>query len=171
MSQIIIDELNAGELMSENVLCVYEGWTIQRLAEFFLKHDINGAPVIASDHQLVGAVSVSDIFKFENADDRTRIEAVRCCYRDNTGIDIASQADLEAWAKSAQTTCTVHQIMVKNVISVESSTSVSVVSGIMVDEHIHRLFVTDNGKIVGVISSLDMLKMMVPGASLSHASA
>ena len=37
----------ASEIMHKNVLSVYEGWSIQRLADFFMKHKISGAPVIA----------------------------------------------------------------------------------------------------------------------------
>ena len=87
---IELQNFSVTDLMSKEVLCVYEGWTIQRLAEFFLKNEISGAPVIASDHELVGVVSVSDIFRFENSDDETKSEALRRCYRDSTGIDIAS---------------------------------------------------------------------------------
>ena len=92
-NNIEIQDFSVSDLMSKDVLCVYEGWTIQRLAEFFLKNDISGAPVIASDHELVGVVSVSDIFRFENADDETKSEALRRCYRDSTGIDYGEAGD------------------------------------------------------------------------------
>jgi predicted transcriptional regulator len=146
--------------MSENVLCVYEGWTIQRLAEFFLKNDISGAPVIASDHELVGVVSVSDIFRFENADFETKSEALRRCYRDRTGIDITSREDLVNWSKSSQTSCTVHQIMANHVISVGIDSKLSDVSATMIKNDIHRVFVTQEEKIVGIVSALDVLRKL-----------
>ena len=157
---IEINDHTVADLMSSNVLCVYEGWTIQRLAEFFLKNEIRGAPVIASDHELVGVVSVSDIFRFENADDDTKSEALRRCYRDSTGIDIASREDLVNWSKNSQTSCTVHQIMVKQVISVGLDSTQSDVAATMVENDIHRVFVTEDEKIVGIVSALDILRKL-----------
>jgi predicted transcriptional regulator len=160
VNTIEINDYTVADLMSSNVLCVYEGWTIQRLAEFFLKNEISGAPVIASDHELVGVVSVSDIFRFENADDDTKSEALRRCYRDSTGIDIASREDLVNWSKNSQTSCTVHQIMVKQVISVGLNCTLSEVSATMVENDIHRVFVTEDEKIVGIVSALDILRKL-----------
>lgn len=160
ISTIEIQNYDVSDLMSKDVLCVYEGWTIKRLADFFLNHDISGAPVIASDHELVGVVSVSDIFRFENADDETKSEALRRCYRDSTGIDIASREDLLNWSKSSQTSCTVHQIMAKQVISVSTESRLSEVSTTMIENDIHRVFVTEDEKIVGIVSALDVLRKL-----------
>jgi predicted transcriptional regulator len=158
VNNIEIQNYAVSDLMSKDVLSVYEGWTIQRLADFFLNHDISGAPVIASDHELVGVVSISDIFRFENADDDTKSEALRRCYRDSTGIDIASREDLVNWSKSSQTSCTVHQIMAKQVISVGTDSNLGDVSACMIENDIHRVFVTENEKIVGIVSALDILR-------------
>jgi predicted transcriptional regulator len=159
-SKIEIQNYCVADLMSKDVLSVYEGWTIQRLAEFFLNHDISGAPVIASDHELVGVVSISDIFRFENSDDDTKSEALRRCYRDSTGIDIASREDLVNWSKNSQTSCTVHQIMAKQVISVGVDSNLSDVSATMIENDIHRVFVTADEKIVGIVSALDILRKL-----------
>ena len=66
MSNSNNNNVTAKTIMSKTLLSAYEGWTIHRLAEFFIKHGISGAPVIASDHELVGVVTVSDIFKFSS---------------------------------------------------------------------------------------------------------
>jgi predicted transcriptional regulator len=168
MSSDAIESYKAGDLMSTEVLLVYEGWSIQRLAEFFLKRGISGAPVIASDHQLVGVVSISDIFKFENADEEVKSEALKSCYRDVTGIDIANRADLLEWSKNAQKNCTVHQIMATQVISVGIDQTLPEIAAVMVDRDIHRVFVTDQEKIVGVISTTDILRVLMPSPVKQH---
>lgn len=165
MTQVTIEDHKARDLMSTDVLSVYEGWSIHRLADFFLMHGVNGAPVMASDHQLVGVVSVSDIFQFENADSETKTEALRACYREATGIDIASRKDLEAWQQKAEYHCTVHQIMTHEVVSVEASSDLGEVAMALVSNGIHRVFVTDQGRIVGVISSTDLLRPLVSPTS------
>ena len=162
MSNTAINDVKAKDVMSPDVLSVYEGWSIQRLADFFLDHNITGAPVIASDHQLIGVVSVSDIFKFENADDEYKSEALKSCYRDATGIDIANRTDLIEWTKNAQKNCTVHQIMAPQVISVDADESLTDIVSIMVSKDIHRVFVTSAEKIIGVVSTSDVLRVLVP---------
>jgi len=155
-------ELSAQELMSDYLLCVYEGWSIQRLAQFFIEHAINGAPVMDADDQLVGAVSVSDVFKFENASETVKEAALLDCYRDTVGVEIPLYNDLKQWTHTAQSSCTVSQIMNDYVISVDISRSQAEVALLLVENHIHRVFVTDCNRVVGVISSTDLLRTMLP---------
>ena len=162
MTNIVVKDSLARELMSTEVLSVYEGWSIKRLADFFLNHGISGAPVIASDHQLVGVVSVSDIFKFENSSGEAKSEALQSCYRNATGIDITSRADLLEWSKNAEASCTVHQIMAPRVITVDADSHITDIASVLVSNAIHRAFVIEDGKIVGVISSTDLLRSLLP---------
>lgn len=154
-----VGSILAGDIMSSDLLTVYEGWTIFRLAEFFIKHQISAAPVIASDHELVGIVSVGDVFRFNNMDDSEKGSVMRNHYRDSCGQDI-NQEDLRAWVKDADKNCTVHQIMTHEVIAVDKCTSIEQVTDILLDKHIHRLFVTDNNKVVGVITAMDLLRTL-----------
>lgn len=154
-----VTSYKAKYLMSPKVLTVYEGWSIQRLADFFMNHQISGAPVIASDHELVGVVSTSDIFYFENMDDAKKRKALQSCYRDACGAEL-NLVDLQEWSKNAQKNCTVHQIMIKDVISVDVDAPLSEIAQLMVDQDIHRVFVTEKGKIVGVISTSDILRVL-----------
>lgn len=154
-----VSSYQAKYLMSPNVMTVYEGWSIQRLADFFMQHNISGAPVIASDHELVGVVSTTDIFHFENMDEYSRRKALQSCYREVCGTEL-NLADMTDWAKDAHKNCTVHQIMIKEVISVEEDATLSEVAELMVDQDIHRVFVTSKGRIVGVISTSDILRVL-----------
>ncbi|MDX2349296.1 MAG: CBS domain-containing protein [Porticoccus sp.] len=151
--------IQAKDIMHRDVLSVYEGWSIQRLADFFMKHKISGAPVIAADHELVGVVSVSDIFHFENMDEEQRKSALQTCYRDATNTE-PNVIDLESWSKSAQYHCTVHQIMAPHVISVTENSSLSEVATLMLEQNIHRVFVTCDNCISGVISTSNILQVL-----------
>jgi predicted transcriptional regulator len=158
MSADIVKTLTAKDIMCADLLMVYEGWTIHRLAEFFIKHKISAAPVIASDHELVGVVSVGDVFRFNNMEEADKGAVLRNYYRENTGQEI-NENDLRSWVKDADKNCTVHQIMTKEVIAVEKNTSLKNVLSLLLEKHIHRVFVTDNKIIVGVISSMDVLEV------------
>lgn len=154
-----VTELSAGDIMSSDLLTAYEGWTIHRLAEFFIKHQISAVPVIASDHELVGMVSVGDVFRFNHLEDSDKGAVLRNYYRDNTGQDI-NETDLRLWAKEADKNCTVYQIMTPEVISVEVNEPIKSVSSVLLEKHIHRVFVTKDKIIVGVITAMDVLRSL-----------
>lgn len=152
-------DLRAHDIMHSNLLTAYEGWTIHRLAEFFIHRQISAAPVIASDHELVGVVSVSDIVRFNTMDDEQRSDALRNLYRDSCGQEI-NETDLRAWVKTADRNCTVHQIMVPEVITVDEQSPLPQVVGTLIEHHIHRVFVTRDNKITGVITAMDALQAL-----------
>ena len=167
MSLIHNNGLTAESIMSRTLLSAYEGWTIHRLAEFFIKHNISGAPVIASDHELVGVVTVSDIFKFSNMDERNRREALRNYYREACEIDL-DETSLREWSAHAEKNCTVHQIMKKEIIAVEKEFSIEQISAVMVKHYVHMVVVTHNKIALGVITTMDILRTLQPETTPLH---
>lgn len=151
--------IRAAEIMCSELLTVYEGWTIHRLAEFFINRQISAAPVIASDHELVGVVSVSDVFKFNNMNEEGRTRALRNHYRDSCGQEINTDL-LRQWVKNADRNCTVHQIMTPEVISIDAAATIEDVSELLLERRIHRVFVTVDNKIVGVITAMEALRAL-----------
>ncbi|WP_045856200.1 CBS domain-containing protein [Teredinibacter purpureus] len=148
-------------LMTKQVLTVYEGWSVKRLAGFFVKHSISGAPVIAADDELVGVVTQSDVMAFES---RTQTEdelkkLVRF-YCGPFGGEL-SDKDLRHLQEKAIEHCTVNAIMTPEVLAVDIETSVLDACAVIVNQHIHRLFITEHGKLVGVITARDILQRLL----------
>ena len=152
--------LRAKDIMTGDILTAYEGWTIHRLAEFFINRKISAAPVIASDHELVGVVSVSDVFKFNNLAEPDKSNALRNLYRDSCGQEIDEEV-LLSWTKDADKNCTVHQIMTPEVIAVDAEQTITEIAELLVEKHIHRVFVTEQKRVIGVISVMDILAALV----------
>lgn len=152
-----ISSMCAKDLMNTNLLTAYEGWTIHRLADFFINRKISAAPVIASDHELVGVVSVDDVFRFNNLNEHDKGNALRNHYRSSCGQDIQEDV-LRSWVKDAAKNCTVHQIMTHEVIAIDEAASLQAVAELLLEKHIHRIFVTADNKVVGVITAMDALR-------------
>lgn len=152
-------KLLAKDIMSEQVLMVYEGWSISRLAEFFSKHDISGAPVIASDHSLVGVVSSSDIVRFEGADLEKKSAWIEEVYTEYLGHHYDQNTRKELSKKAAEF-CTVNQIMTPNVIQVDAQTPLSELAYTMLQSNVRRVFVTKQGIIRGVVSTKNILQAL-----------
>lgn len=152
-----LNTLTAKDLMTEEVLTVYEGWSIKRLTSFFIKHNISGAPVISSDHQLAGVVSISDILRFDNLTPEDKAMLVsEHVYTECLGQTVLP-GDMSKLVDHAVENCTVNSIMTPQVISIDCNESLSVVAKLMVEKNIRRVFVTDNKVVCGVISSGDIL--------------
>lgn len=154
----------ARDIMTRDVLTVYEGWSIKRLSDFFVKHGISGAPVIASDHQLVGVVSVTDIVRFDSMDKEDKAGLIlEQVYPEYLGQNIAEEMFSQI-AGNADQNCTVNSIMTREVISVDEHCNLATIARIMDEKKIRRIFVTREGTIAGVISTGNILKCLA-GAS------
>ncbi len=156
-----LSTLGVRDVMSSNVLTVYEGWSIKRLAGFFVKHDISGAPVIASDDELVGVVTQSDVVRFESRTPTdAELERLVQFYCGPYGGSL-TKSDLEHMKEKANEHCTVNSIMTPEVDSVDISVSAVEACHVLVAQGVHRLFITEKSRLVGVVSAMDFLRKMV----------
>lgn len=155
-----IKDITAKELMTSTVLTAYEGWSIKRLADFFSKHKISGAPVIASDHKLVGVVSVSDLARFDSMSDEDKYRlVVDQVYTEYVGQHTLP-SDVKRMVEQASNNCIVNSIMTPEVISVDGDLPLKDIAKLMNEHHIHRVFVTCEGRVDGVISTGNILKQI-----------
>ncbi len=148
--------LTAKDIMTNQVLMAYEGWSIKRLSEFFVKNKISGAPVIASDHSLVGVVTISDILAFENQTLAEKGAMLQQVYAEFVGQTYDDET-LQTMVQKADENCTVNQIMSDSVVQVAASASFQEVAYVMLQHGIRRVFVSEHGIIVGVISTHNIL--------------
>ncbi|MCG8671065.1 MAG: CBS domain-containing protein [Pseudomonadales bacterium] len=150
----------AKDIMTSEVLSVYEGWSIKRLADFFVKHKISGAPVIASDHSLIGVVSITDIVKFDSlsSDEKAKL-MVENVYPEYLGQNVAQEV-FNQLAVNADQNCTINSIMTRDVIKADGEAALPEIAKLMDSNKIRRIFVTDEGKIAGVISTGNILRSL-----------
>ncbi|WP_283789781.1 CBS domain-containing protein [Bermanella sp. WJH001] len=152
-------DLTAKDIMTKQVLMAYEGWSIKRLTEFFMKNSISGAPVIASDHSLVGVVTMSDILAFESKSLEEKGELLEEVYSEFVGQHYDAQT-MRAMMGKADENCTVNQIMSDSVIQIDSNANLQEVAYVMLQHGIRRIFVSEHGIIKGVISTHNILTTM-----------
>ncbi|MEY8204492.1 MAG: CBS domain-containing protein [Bermanella sp.] len=149
--------LRAVDIATPDVLMAYEGWSIKRLSEFFMSHKISGAPVIASDHSLVGVVSLSDIVAFEGKSSVEKSQLFEDVYAEFVGQQYDTQL-VEQMARSADENCTVNQIMTPEVVQVDAQADLQEIAYVMLQHGIRRVFVSKHGIVAGVISTSNILQ-------------
>ena len=149
--------ITAQEIMTPEVLLVQETWSIKQLADFFVEHHISGAPVVNHEQKFVGVVSISDMVQFDSmtAEDKANLVAAHA-YTEVVGQRL-NQSDIKRLASHANENCDIKSIMTPNIIDVELTATLPKIAGVIFDNHIHRVFVTENQKIVGVISTMNIL--------------
>ncbi len=158
--KLYLNQHSLSDYIRKEVLTVYEGWSIKRLSTFFVKHNISGAPVIAADDELVGVVTQSDIVRFESrepSEEQIKKLAEQFCGPFGGSLD---EAEIRRMQGRANEYCTVNSIMTPQVISVDISTDLNDACQLMLTKKLHRLFITENGLLVGVISAMDILRLL-----------
>lgn len=149
---------SAKDLMTTDVKTVEADWPIDRVAQFLVDHSISGAPVVV-DGQLVGVISLTDLARHNSSAGETVSERPTAYYRHELEGQY-SEEDLDNLHLTENDETTVEQVMTPQVYDVNEHTSIQQVAQVMHRGGIHRVFVTKNGEIRGIITALDMLKVV-----------
>lgn len=154
-------QLNASDIMSFPVLTAHDSWSVKMLLDFFTKHNITGAPVTDYNGQLKGVVTMTDVMHFESLPtlEKERLIGVSC-YGEYAGYEFSS-TDLQQLAQHADINCPVAQIMTPYLITVDAAASVTSVARLLREREIHRAFVLSEQKLVGVISTSNLLDALI----------
>jgi CBS domain-containing protein len=150
---------SAKDLMTADVQTVDASWPIDRVAQFLTDHGISGAPVVKDD-QLVGVISLTDIARHNGTAGEPASDRPASFYRSELEAEYAEE-DLENLQISeGGGTTTAEHVMTPQVYDVNEHTSVQQVAQVMHRGGIHRVFVTTDGEVRGVITALDMLEVV-----------
>lgn len=154
--------ITAADLMNPEVLTVPGDMTVRDLARFLVDNDITGAPVEDDAGRLIGVVSVFDIARLlgEDEDDFELDEPEEPPANgaaDDDGLDDNGDED----GDEDDDELLVEDIMTPSVWSVAEEATVPEVASLMLKEHLHRLVVTRAEEPVGIISTSDLLGLLV----------
>lgn len=149
--------LLAKDIMNPDVLSVGPDWSIGQLADFLCSNSISGAPVISEDNKLLGVVSMTDLVR------QASMPGVDSCsgYADESYIHSPerqySPEEIGTSRIDAQSLVTVRDIMTPVTFNVNEYTRIQDVADAMLRGRIHRVFVTSNESLIGIITSMDLL--------------
>lgn len=152
-------ELSAADVMNAQVMAVSPDMTVHELAAFLTENQITGAPVMDGHGRLLGMVSLSDIAEGEAEEgelvaDRSDPQASVHGWED----EATSEEMRELHVEGGETL--VREIMTPTTYTVPHDTSVSRLARTMIAGRIHRLLVVRDQRVVGIVTSLDLLKLL-----------
>lgn len=152
--------LVAKDVMNPEVVSVSEDMTLQELAGFLIENEISGAPVRNGSGRLVGVVSTTDIAfacseEAQLGPDRSNPDFFVREWEETTNPEDLRELHIEGEGPL------VRDIMNPALYSVDEETPVSDVAETMIESHVHRLLVTRTEQVVGIITTSDMLGLLV----------
>ena len=153
--------LTAQDIMNPEVITVTNEMTVRELASFLTDQEISGAPVEDENGALIGVVSVTDIVRAASSGgDRLMNGHDREAHFYTRGWEGKLSADELETLHLEDDELTVGDIMTPSVFAVEAEAPIMTVAQSMMDSHLHRLLVVRDGKVVGIISTSDMLALL-----------
>ena len=154
--------ITAADMMSPHVLTVREDMTLEEVANFLTENEISGAPVEDAFGKLVGVVSLTDVARTVAGGDEAspRRERTSPEFFFQEWEDGTTRRQIEEY-RLEDSDVEVSEIMTPGVYSVTEETPVSKVARMMIDNHIHRVLVTREERAVGIISTSDLLGLLV----------
>jgi CBS domain-containing protein len=150
--------ITAADVMNPNVLMVQEDMTVGELASFLVESEISGAPVVDSAGRLVGVVSVTDLAR--SAADRPHPDFFVSEWGGTLSHDKIEELRFGE-RFDEETEMRVRDIMTPAIYSVDAETPIPEVAETLINSHIHRLLVTSGERVVGIVTSSDLLGLLV----------
>jgi CBS domain-containing protein len=152
-----MSDLRAKDVMTTRVVTVREDLTIAELADLLIESEISGAPVIDEHGQLVGVVSVQDLARQSSSEGSIAGEGGHPEFFVRGWEEEYSPDELRK-LQVRKASATVRDLMTPAVFTVSEEDSIDDVAQTLVQAHIHRVLVTRDSVLMGIISSLDLLR-------------
>ena len=129
--------MNASDVMVKGVVSVSPGLLVAEFEAFLSSEEISGAPVVDETGTLLGVVSQTDV------------------------IRVLGEESSDTLHELLAPDLTVEQIMTRSVVTVSEDQDLKSVARKMVDGHLHRAIVTNGDGLSGIITSFDLLRLLL----------
>jgi len=126
-------------IMTKNIIGLTRSDDLQRAEILFNRHKIKHIPVVSGE-TVIGMLSYSDLLKISFAD----------VSEDENSVDSV-----------VYNMFTIEQVMVKDVVTISSETTIKEASEILADREFHALPVVDEGALVGIVTTTDLLNYFI----------
>ncbi len=154
----------AADVMKRGVLSVCPEQSLLAVERTLLENHVTGMPVMEQG-KLIGIVSRSDIARVRVLTDDLDAQVSdvqRFVDTQADGFDHLAHSDFHGFTQRYER-CTARDVMRSQVITCRPDTPVVEVANLLVRNHIHRLVVVEGERPVGIISALDLAKLIAQG--------
>ncbi|MBR9845907.1 MAG: CBS domain-containing protein [Algicola sp.] len=127
-------------IMTKNIIAVNRTDDLETAERLFKQYHIRHIPVVSGD-VIIGMLSYTDLLRISFAD---------AIQDDETEVDTV-----------VYNMFTIDQVMTKNVVTVNSETTIKDVAEILTKNEFHALPIVDEGHLVGIVTTTDLINYLL----------
>lgn len=127
------------EIMTKHIIALDRTEDLTRAEMLFKTYHIRHIPVV-KEESIIGMLSYTDLLKISFAD----------ASDDERNVDTI-----------VYNMFTLEQVMTKDVVAVNSNTTIKEVAKILAEKEFHALPIVDNSILVGIVTTTDLIKYML----------
>ena len=158
-------ELVAGDIMTRALVCARPEQELIELERLLIDRRISGVPVVEGE-RLIGVISRSDIARvevlMESLDGQISGEQMEAAQAD--GFQHTTPAEFQGFRRKLEG-LRVRDAMRDQVVTCRVDTPIVEIAREMVQQHIHRVIVVDGTKAIGIVSSMDLVRLVAGDAA------
>ena len=154
------DRIPVSAIMTSDVICVRGDLSVEALTTLFLERGFSGAPVVDANGCPIGLVSKTDLVRERHDDGEIDGREPLCVCGGGAVKELGPGFHAVSIARA-----TVDDIMTPIVFAVPEKAPVAKAAALMAFEGVHRVpVVSSGGQVVGILSSLDILRSLAERA-------
>lgn len=178
--------MNVKDIMQTEVVTAHPDQSVRELTRLLAEHGISGVPVVSDSGEVLGVVSASDVIRVAAGSDSVPLTGTRwisASVPENTvdpedpPLDPYSDYFLPeeapvvgpGWDMGEQEgpldQLSVSDILTPVTFSVEGSATVAELADFLVRGKIHRALVQEDGRLEGIVTAMDILRVVAEGKS------
>ena len=151
----------ARDIMTEKVITIPMDMPIREAAEFLIEKMISGAPVVDEAGKLCGVISLTDLARATAEGMHVKKEEEKSApFYERAWDAPLNEEDWRNLHMESFEGLTVGDVMTPVIFSVTDDAPLEEIVDIMVKGKIHRVFVTKEDKVCGIITTMDVLKIV-----------
>ncbi len=151
----MISNACARDVMETSVISIDELSSLKVAWDTFSNNQIGGAPVLNESNEVIGVISQSDILRCVMYNDWSTSPNNNYYIGAPYWEDSFSEEVLEKLNNVL-----VREVMSSDVVSASEDTEISTISVLMRQNHVHRIIITEDKQLRGIITSLGLLKIL-----------
>lgn len=163
-----MDMIKVRDLMRTELVTLPTTATIREALETFESERVSGVPVVDATGQPVGVLSAFDVAQSQHLSARGRINdqagTSEYGFYDEEANEGSEGFDPEGYSPAMLGRETVADWMHSGIIHVEPDATLRQVCELMIGEGIHRVLVLEKGRLVGLLSTMDIVGYLASGA-------
>ncbi|MCA8966392.1 MAG: CBS domain-containing protein [Planctomycetes bacterium] len=145
--------LTAADIMQRDLITVLVSDPAHQIERVLADAKISGVPVLDHDDRLVGVVSMADLVRRYAEEQDLPADSDYPAFGDDV-----DETEIVAFDRETTLEACAGDLMTSEVTTVGPDTGLRELARIMVDQRIHRVLVTERSRVLGLVSTLDVLR-------------